>query len=196
MRQRQIAYTSSAIVLICVLLFTVGCVCAPPMGSRSYQPISDWEKGEFDKANRYIYPDDVREDITKYQSTTIAWTGIIKKTEVEQTDEGPNIYYFLEHHYYDWIEDINPEQKIIWLSPRGEGTFMTMWGVTKETTVSEMEEFTEIGRLLIVYGTPVAVRDDGVIAIESSYIRVIAERYYTTEKLDYGRLTEPSETDK
>ena len=166
------------------------------MGTKAYQPISEWEKREYDKANRYIYPDDVREDITKYQSTAIAWTGIIKETKVEQTDVGPDIYYLLEHHYYDWIEDINPKQEIIWLSPRGEGTFMTRWGVTKETTPSEMEELTDIGRLLIVYGTPVAVRDDGVIAVESSYIRVIAERFYTTEKLDYGRLTEPSETVK
>ena len=82
MRPRQIAYTSSGIVLICVLLFTVGCVCAPPMGSRSYQPISEWEQREYDKANRYIYPDDVRGDITKYKSTTIAWTGIVKKADV------------------------------------------------------------------------------------------------------------------
>ena len=73
---------------------------------------------------------------------------------------------------------------------------MTRWGVTKETTSAEMEEITEIGRLLIVYGTPVAVRDDGVIAVESSYIRGIAQRYYTTEKIDYGRLAEPNETNK
>ena len=61
---------------------------------------------------------------------------------------------------------------------------MTKWGATKETTSTEMEEVTEIGRLPIVYGIPVAVRDDNVIAVESSYIRGVAERCYMTEILD------------
>jgi hypothetical protein len=135
------------------------------MGSRSYQPISDWEKREFDKANRYIYPDDVRSDITKYQSTTIAWTGIVKDTEVIQTSEGPDIIYLMEHHYYDWIDDINPQKQFIWLSPRGEGLFQTRWGLKKETTQSEIEEMTKLGDLQIVYGKPQAVNDDGVIII-------------------------------
>ena len=73
---------------------------------------------------------------------------------------------------------------------------MTKWGLKKETSQSEIDEMTKLGDLKIVYGTPVAVRDDGVIAVESSYIIGIAKRYYTTEKLDYGRLTEPSEMEK
>jgi len=196
--KNMIKYRTASILIIFIIISALlsGCFCAPPiMGSRLYRPISDWEQREYDKANRYIYPDDVRSDIAKYQSTTIAWAGIIKDTEVTQTPEGPDIYYVLEHHYYDWIEDINPRQQWVWLSPRGEGTFITKWSVKKDTTQSEIDGMTKLGDLQIVYGTPQEVKD-GVIAIEASYIRVIPQRYYTTDKLDYGRSTEPSNTGK
>lgn len=202
MKKRNIVLTATTI--ICVSLFVVSCSCLPLLpGSRLYQPYSDWEKGEYNKANRSIYPGDVREDITKYQSITIAWTGIIKDTKIYQTDEGIDIIFLLEHHYYDWIEDFSPRRERIFLSPRGEGLFMTKWSLVKETPQSKIEEWTEPGRLLIVYGAPAAVRDDDTIAVKSSYVRNIGKEYYTTEILDYGRLGEgpskiiaPSKTDK
>ncbi|HEY79377.1 MAG TPA: hypothetical protein G4O09_09720 [Dehalococcoidia bacterium] len=178
------------VILSALLLFAFGCICAPPMWSRSYEPISEWEQREYDKANRYIYPDDVREDITKYLSVTIAWTGVIKESTVYQTDEGPDIYDLLEHHYYDWIEDFGAQQERILLSPRGEGLFKTKWCVTKETTQAELDEMTEPGKLLIVYGKPQAMEND-IIIVEASYIRDIGKEWYTTEILDYGRLDEP-----
>lgn len=173
--------------LIFITVFTTGCVCMlPAYGSRPYQPVSDWEKRESDKADRHIYPDDIRSNINKYQSMTIVWAGIIKDAKVSQTAKGFDIKYLLEHHYYDWIEDINPQQQKVWLSPRGEGIFTTEWSVTKETTQTELDGMTRLNDLLIVYGTPQAIMDSTVI-IAASYIRGIPQRYYTMGKLDYGR---------
>jgi hypothetical protein len=157
-------------------------------GSRPYQPVSEWEKGELEKANLCIYPGDVREEITIYQSTIIAWPGIVKDTEVYQTDEGINIVFILEHHYYDWIEDFSVQQEKISLSPRGEGLFTTEWLLKNDTTQSQIEEVTEPGYLLIVYGTPVAMEDDSIIDVHATYIRGVGKEWYTTETLDYGRF--------
>lgn len=164
-----------------------GCGCPFIQGTAYYQPISDWEQSEFDKADFSVYPEDVREDITKYQDTTLAWTGIIVESELNEYDTYFEWTYLLEHHYYDWLEDISPYPEKIWLSPRGEGFFETSWELNKEGTLSEIQEMGEPGVLLIVYGKAISVEDD-IIELEASYIRGIRKQFYTTEKLDYGRL--------
>ena len=143
----------------------------------------------------YVYPDDVREEITSYQSTTIAWPGIVKDTEVYQTNEAITIVWVLEHHYYDWIEDLSVQQERIFLSPRGEGLFTTEWLLENDTTQSQIEKVTEPGYLLIAYGTPVAIKDNSIIDVDATYIRGIGKDWYTTEILDYGRFDEHNETD-
>ena len=178
-----------------VIALTAVLVACPAPGSRSYQPISDWERAEFERADRSIYPDDVRNDIAKYQSTVVAWTGIIKDVKVFQVEEGFDLYFLLEHHYYDWIEDFGIQQERIFLSPRGEGLFTTRWEVVAETTQAEISDMTEVGKLVIAYGEPWEVGNNSIIAAEASYIRPIGREWYTTEKLDYGRLNEPSETE-
>jgi hypothetical protein len=167
------------------LLLTVvtGCFCAPPMYTRFYEPISDWEKGEFDKADRSVYPEDVRHDFSQYQSITVAWTGTIEDVQVKETPEGPDVMYLLNHHYYDWIEDFSPRPERILLSPRGEGQFKTTWGLKPGT---QLEEFTDPSQLLIVYGIPISLENE-VIIIDASYVRGINKRFYTTEVMDYGR---------
>jgi hypothetical protein len=176
------------IVLLCFLAISlIPFGCTPPiMGTRDYQPISDWEQSEFDKADFSVYPDDVRENITDYQGTTVAWPGIIVESELIEYDDYFEGIYLLEHHYYDWLEDISPAPEI-WLSPRGEGLFRTSWEYNKEGPVSELQEYSEPGVLLIVYGEAISVEDD-IIGVEASYIRGIQEQFYTTEILDYGRL--------
>ena len=172
--------------VVSLILSSCASFLGPTMGSREYTPHSDQERVEFEKANRNVYPDDIRNDISRYKDTTIAWAGIIKEASIVDEKDHMEMIFLVEHHYYDWIEDINPKQEWIWLSPRGEGEFATKWGLKKDTSQSEIQEMTKPGELEIVYGIPQAV-EDGVIVIEASYIRGIAERYYTTDKLDYGR---------
>lgn len=175
-------FRSVLLVILCLItVFAVaGC-------TRVYEPISEWEQTEFDKANRNVYPDDVRENVDLYKTTTVAWTGLIKQVEVVQTNEGPDVIYLLEHHYYDWIEDFGAQSEHIFLSPRGEGDFMTTWELSKDTTAAELEDITDATHLLIVYGLPLSIEGDRII-LDASYVRGIDRRYYTTEKMDYGRL--------
>jgi hypothetical protein len=172
---------------IVALSLIPGCGCPFIQGTAYYQPISDWEQSEFDKADFSVYPDDVREDISKYQSTILAWPGIVVESELNEYDTYFEGIYLLEHHYYDWLEDISPFPEKIWLSPRGEGFFKTSWEYNKEGPVSELEEIGEPGVLLIVYGKAISIEDD-IIELETSYIRAIRKQFYTTERLDYGRL--------
>ena len=178
--------------ILAISSITVSCVPSimgipPVMGTRMYQPISDWEQSEFDKADFSVYPDDVRGDISKYQNTTLAWPGIVVESELHEYDTYIEVTYLLEHHYYDWLEDISPHTEWIWLSPRGEGFFRTSWEFNKEEPLSEIQEISKPGVLLIVYGKAISVEDD-IIEMEASYIRSILEQFYTTEKMDYGRL--------
>jgi hypothetical protein len=164
-----------------------GCGCPIPiMGSGDYQPVSDWEQSEFDKADFSVYPDDVRENIANYQDTTLAWAGIIVESELIEYDTYFEATYLLEHHYYDWIEDISPSPEWVWLSPRGEGFFRASCKLKKEANLSEIQEYSEPGVLLIVYGKAISIEDD-IIEVDASYLRSILEKYYTTEKIDYGR---------
>jgi hypothetical protein len=172
---------------IFALVLIPGCGCPFVSGTAVYHPVSDWEQGEFDKADFSVYPDDVREDIAKYQNTTLAWTGIIVESELNEYDTHFEWVYLLEHHYYDWLEDFSPNPARIWLSPRGEGFFKTSWGLKKEWPLSEIQEMGEPGILLIVYGKAISAEDD-IIEVEASYIRGILEQFYSTEILDYGRL--------
>lgn len=167
------------IIFILTVLLFIGC-------TRSYQPVSEWEQSEFDKANREIYPDDVRQSIELYKDTTVAWPGLIKSAEVIYDEEGPIVEYLLEHHYYDWIEDSGIQREKIFLSPRGEGEFATTWELHEDITATDLEELTDPTFLLIVYGTPVIV-EGNVITLKASYIRGIDSAYYTREKMDYGR---------
>ncbi|MFC2071362.1 hypothetical protein ACFLUU_01405 [Chloroflexota bacterium] len=91
---------------------------------------------EFDKADRNIYPDDVRNDLANYKFSTIAWSGIVKQAEVLKVEGGTVFYFTLEHHYFDWIEDFGIQRETLFLSPRGEGLFMTSWGLAKDVPQS------------------------------------------------------------
>lgn len=174
------------IFLLAVTLLT-SCGGAPLLpGSRAYEPISDSEKTEFDKADRNAYPDDVRKDLTSFQSTTIAWPGLIDDIQIQNVEEGVDITYSLTHHYYDWIEDFGIQHERIFLSPRGEGKFKFTWPFPKNLTEDELKRFTDHSVLLIVYGKPVSIQNDTII-IEASYVRDVGKSWYTTHRLDYGR---------
>jgi hypothetical protein len=70
----------------------------------------------------------------------VAWTGLIKEVDVVQTEDGPDVVYVLQHHYYDWIEDFGQQREIILLSPRGEGKFKTTSSLKKDITAADLED--------------------------------------------------------
>lgn len=160
--------------------------------TRDYQPISDWEQTEFDRAERDVYPDDVRENPEDYESTVVAWPGTILESTIEEREDNIEAIFLLEHHYYDWLEDFSIQREKVFLSPRGEGLFTTSCLLKKDADLAEIRDASAPENMAIVYGTPDRIEDD-VVVVKSTYIRAIDRQWYTTEILDYGRLDETEE---
>jgi hypothetical protein len=180
---------AAALTVVCIALLLLLSGCPPFPHTNDYQPISDWEQREFDEASRDVYPDDVRENLEQYESTVVAWPGIILESTIEEREEDIEVVLLLEHHYYDWLEDYSVQRERIFLSPRGEGLFKTSWSLKKDADLDEIREVSGPGDLAIVYGRPERIEGDMVL-VRSTYVRAIDRQWYTTEILDYGRSDE------
>lgn len=172
------------VVMTCLTLS--GCPIGPY--SRLYKPISEWEESAFKKADREIFPNDVREGFASHDSSRVAWPGIIVGASPKKTDSTLEVRFVIEHHYYDWIEDFSIQQERIFLSPRGEGVFETTWNLKPDSDTVEVAE--SIGKMIIVYGIPSAI-NDSVIQLSAYYVRVIDRQWFATDIMDYGRPGEP-----
>jgi len=172
----------SFLILAFVALVFVGCIIGPSI--RLYKPITDWEKEAFLKAEREIYPNDVRDDFPKYDSARVAWPGIILGAETSDIDTSIIIQFKIEHHYYDWIEDFSIQQEKIFLSPRGEGLFETKWHLKPGSDITKVNE--SIGDMIIVYGIPKDIKDSTIV-LDAYYVRVIEKQWFSTQFFNYGR---------
>ena len=154
-------------------------------GSRSYTPRSDQEKVELERADRSVYPGDIRRGASELRTTTIAWPGIIQQTRFVEENDHERMYLLVEHHYYDWIQDFGTYHGTYWLSPRGEGLFTTTIRFDKADLAKKKKWATE-GNMVIVYGTPHSVDADNIVRINFNYIVFLGSNY-NTHKLNYGR---------
>ena len=180
--------TTSAL-LLCYIILS-GCPGIVP-GSKLYQGLSAPEEQHLQSANKEIYPNDVRADLQKYQSTKVAWPGIVTEATVTEKAGRVEIRFSVEHHYYDWILDYSIQQEKIFLSPRGEGLFTTVCIVKPDTAqLRQFQSDTAPGNLLIVYGRPENV-DEGVILLTCNFIRLFPKEWFRTDIFDYGRRGEP-----
>jgi hypothetical protein len=161
--------------------------CVPH--TRAYRPVSTLEQQAFDRADRNVFPEDVRHAMARYSGTMLAWAGVIVSSEFVEERDQVEIKFLLEHHYYSWIEDFSVQRERVFLSPRGEGRFRTKWIVRKDAEA--MRSAARPGTLLIVYGTPEQIADDGSISLRAAYIRGIDAQWYRTDVMDYGRPGEP-----
>jgi hypothetical protein len=171
--------------LVCLAIIGVLAGCSVPM---EYFPGTKMEKAAFSKANRYIFPNDVRKNFTSYKTIEVAWPGIIKSVNFQKTKGSLRAMIRAEHHYYDWIEDTTGGPPNIYLSPRGEGSFETDIKVTTQADSAEIAQL--IGYLIIVYGTPYEIKAD-VIMLKESSSRIIEPKFFVTDVMDYGRPGEP-----
>jgi hypothetical protein len=169
------------VILVLSSCFSLGSIA----GSRSYRPHSELEQKWLEKADRGIYPDDIRGDALKFKAATIAWPGIIQQTRFVEENDRVQIYLLAEHHYYDWIQDFGTYHGTYWLSPRGEGLFTTTISCPKPELEKRKKSIAE-GTLVILYGKPDSVDEDNVIRVKFDYI-VFLGSGYNTYQLDYGR---------
>ena len=177
--------------LACLALPLLLTACAHNIPYRAKNPP---EQTENRKALLDIYPADVRTNLNQFTNTIIAWAGIIRETEAEES-EGNAIHVVttFEHHYFDWEEDrlLNSQQLLV--SPRGEGLFKAEWYLRKkepEANVTDAQIFASPGKLAIVYGVPEKMEDNTVV-LQYRYLRIINKSHFSTNEMDYGRFGEP-----
>lgn len=171
-----------AVITVLACITCIGCPVGPY--TRHYKPISEWETKAFSKANREVYPNDVRGNFAAFDSARVAWPGIVLKAEPKNQDSIIEIHFVIQHHYYDWLEDFSIQQERIFLSPRGEGVFETTWWVQPTADTSVIAQ--SVGNMVIVYGIPSAVHDSSIV-LDAYYIREIERKWFATDIFDYGR---------
>ena len=164
--------------LIVVLISFLFTGCLPH--TRAYLPVSSSEKQALDRANRNVYPDDVRNSLANYQNTLVVWPGIVLENKFIEHADQIEIQLILEHHYYDWFEDFSIQKEKIFLSPRGEGLFQTSLFIKKDANIEEMKKAAGVGNLIIVYGTPQQIKEDRSINLIYTYLRGIDKQWFTT----------------
>jgi hypothetical protein len=169
-----------------VLYFTI-VLYLPAAGSRHYQPVSEWENQFYQQIDKNIWPDDVRVNIELYKNLKIGWVGIVEKYMTDFSNEEYNLIgFYVKHHYYDWIEEVGRVNKPINLSPDGEGYFICYYLFRKDVDQNEiMKDFTD--DLIINYGSPIKILEDGIIELSTDYMRIIDKEHVNSNWLNYGR---------
>lgn len=175
--------------IILVSLALVLCSCNPLV--REYQPVAEKEKRAYEIADRYIFPGDVRKAPADYKDTTVAWTGVVVDREFITHPRTIEIRYTLRHHYYDWVEDFNNSKEKMFLSSRGEGTFVTSWRLKSLAKIEKLKHISDVGALIIAYGKPSGVNPQGDVVLSAKYIKVLKENKFRTDTRNYGRPVDP-----
>lgn len=173
----------------CLLAVAASLVAAqlPAQWSRDYQPASAAESLAAKQSTEEVYPSDVRDSLSHFAKTVVAWPGIVRSRD--DTGGGDSVRLRLEHHYFDWKEDHGCQRELYFLSPRGEGAFT----VTVARSAGPASGFTgtpDVGALVLVYGRPVAidtVKGAPEIILVPIASNAINARWYTLDVMSYGR---------
>lgn len=131
-----------------------------------------------------VFPDDVRAEPARHSETLVAWSGILRSASW-LSDARPTARFRVEHHYWDWIQDLSIQKEWAFLSPRGEGNIRC----DKSSTRSKPgDSLPPLGSMAIVYGFPQSIDgDSGDVILRCEMISFVDERYYRTDIWDYGR---------
>jgi hypothetical protein len=151
-----------------------------------YRPVSAREAAELDKAQRWVYPGDVRSNFAAYGNTTVAWTGLIVGQQIGDTGSQLTLDLLVKHHYYDWIIDHGAQREKFLLSAQGEGLFRAQWKFKAGTPREEIARHSPTGGMVVVYGTPSGLEGETIL-LKTTYIRLIDGQWVSIGLLNYGR---------
>lgn len=73
--------------------------------SKPFEPNSSEGREAYNQAQNNTYPKQVRDSPDEYSNLTISWAGIVKGAQPLESRHGPAVAVFIEHRYFDWIED-------------------------------------------------------------------------------------------
>ena len=166
------------IFIICFCFFSLFAFASgSSLNLRRYQPVSMLENEIYQQIDKRIWPDDVRNNIEKYKKSKIAWVGVVEEFMTDFTNPEYNlIRFYLKHHYYNWMENLEPQRKPIDLSTIGEGYFVCYYILGKETDSEDIaKDF--VGEVIINYGSPIGILENNAIEMSTDYLRIIDKEY-------------------
>jgi hypothetical protein len=166
--------------LLALAAIALGCPKDP--GSRRFEPEPADGKALAKQARHDVWPDQVRADPARYASTLVAWAGVVAERRILKEDR--TLVIVIDHHYWDFVEDLGPQRERMFLSPRGEGRFaITEW--VNEQTMNP--GFLPVGAMAVVYGKPVEVTEDKLVVLDNKWSVTVQEGNFGTDIWDYGR---------
>ena len=160
---------------------------AGQFGSGAYRPASRAQTALARRADRDVYPQDVRDSLARYSSVLIAWPGIVRR--VDSAAVSDSITLVVEHHYFDWKEDHGCQRELYFVSPRGEGVF-TLKLPRVASRTSTFTGHPAMGALVIAYGSPIAIdtlEGQPSITLSAAGGNIIEAGLYRTDAFSYGR---------
>jgi len=176
-------------ILIFILAVFIIQGCVPGPHTSIYKP-SDAESSFFYKADKRIYPSDIRKEFNEYKGAKVHWIGIIREQNIVQHDGHHFLKLKIEQKYWDYLEDFSLQRERIFLSPLGEGNFYFVGGIDS----SHLDEISKVAappNLAIIYGTVVEL-EDGDPKILGDYMKFIDEQYYATNIFKYSIVRDSS----
>ena len=160
-----------------------------PMSSAEYKPINLGEDEALKKADKSIFPDDVRRDFKKYENKSVVWTGIVDTViYYRPADTIMLVDVHLQHRYYDFIEDFSIQQEKMFVSPHGEGDYVFRQAIVGKHNFDEIKAglmksvFKEC--LIFSYGV-VSFVQDSIPCLSAENIRIVFPDNYATNILSY-----------
>ena len=138
----------------------------------------------YQQSRNDLYPEDFRLSFKKYKGAKVRWTGLIQESEFYENDENYEVVLLMEHRYFDWKVEKISSPDMMYLSKSGEGYFQTSWLLKKNADLEYFMDRFGRGNLAIVYALPDTVID-GVVLVQSDYIRIIEPPNFQADQLDY-----------
>jgi hypothetical protein len=151
------------------LLSLVGCASVE---QGAYRPVKSKEKQAFARADRGVAPADVKKNFRALENTEVAWAGIIKDVQFNETERTFQVAFEVEHRGFDWKDHGGGAP--FRLSSEGDGLFRAGWVVDKPTRISYLKMLAGPGDMLIVYGKPYRMKD-WVIQLAATAIRPVRD---------------------
>jgi hypothetical protein len=160
-----------------------------PMSSAHYKPINRGEDECLKKADKSILPYDVRNDFKSTENKSVIWTGIVDTVIYSKpVDTVMLVDVYLQHRYYDFIEDFSVQQEKMFVSPFGEGKYVFRKAIVGNQPFEEIKRGLEKSIfkecLIFSYGV-VAFLRDSTPCLNAENIRIVFPENYATNIFSY-----------
>ena len=156
--------------------------------SARYKPINPGEDEALKKADKSILPQDVKNAKQSFDNISVVWTGIVEKMEIYKTKDETIVDIYLQHRYYDFIEDFSIQQEKMFVSPFGEGKFILRKQMNPQIPIEELKAelpkavFKEC--FLITYGK-IGKPEKDIPILEYENMRIVFPENYATNIFSY-----------